>query len=53
MTWTDATRTLTMQPGAPSGATDVVRPRAFRVVLPDGRTNDVSYAGRRVTVTPR
>ena len=42
MTWTDATRTLTLEPGAPSGATDVVRPRAFRVVLPDGRTNDVS-----------
>ena len=41
---------LDLEPGAPSGATDVVRPRAFRVVLPDGRTNDVSHAGRRVTV---
>ena len=50
MTWNDATRTLTLEPGAPSGATDVVRPRAFRVVLPDGRTNDVSHAGRRVAV---
>ena len=51
MTWNDATRTVTLEPGAPKGATDVVRPRAFRVVLPDGRLNDVSYAGRRVAVT--
>ncbi len=50
MTWNDSTRTLTLDPGAPAGATDVVRPRVFRVVLPDGRTNDVSYNGRRVTV---
>jgi alpha-glucosidase (family GH31 glycosyl hydrolase) len=50
MAWNDATRTLTIEPGAASGATDVVRPRAFRVVLPDGHTQDVSYAGRRVSV---
>ena len=50
MTWNDATRTLTLDPGAPAGATDVVRPRAFRVVLPDGTAKDVSYTGRRVTV---
>jgi len=49
MTWNDATRTLTLEPGAPAGATDVVRPRAFRVVLPDGSAKDVSYSGRRVT----
>jgi hypothetical protein len=50
MAWNDATRTLTLDPGAPAGSTDVVRPRAFRVVLPDGSAKDASYAGRRVTV---
>lgn len=51
MSWNDATRTLTLDPGAPAGATDVVRQRAFRVVLPDGQAKDVSYAGKRVIVT--
>ena len=41
---------MTLEPGAPAGSTDVVRPRAFRVVLPDGQTKDVSYTGRRVSV---
>jgi alpha-glucosidase (family GH31 glycosyl hydrolase) len=50
MTWTDATRTLTLEPGAPAGATDIVRARDFRVVLPDGTAKNVSYAGKRVTV---
>lgn len=50
MTWTDATRTLTLDPGAPVGATDVVRPRIFRVMMPDGQTQDVSYNGRRTSV---
>jgi alpha-glucosidase/alpha-D-xyloside xylohydrolase len=50
MAWNDATNTLALEPGAPSGSTDVVRNRDFRVVLPDGRSKDVSYSGRRVTV---
>jgi alpha-glucosidase (family GH31 glycosyl hydrolase) len=50
MTWTDATSTLTLEPGAPAGSTDVVRNRRFRVVLPDGRSQDVSYTGRRAMV---
>jgi alpha-glucosidase/alpha-D-xyloside xylohydrolase len=50
MAWNDATNTLALEPGAPSGSTDVVRNRDFRVVLPDGRSKDVSYGGRRVTV---
>jgi hypothetical protein len=50
MTWSDATRTLALEPGAPAAATDVVRQRAFRVVLPDGQAKDVTYNGRRVTV---
>src|SRR5678816_2014329 len=49
MSWNDATRTLTLDPGAPAGATDVVRARTFRVVLPDGSAKDVPYNGRRVT----
>jgi alpha-glucosidase/alpha-D-xyloside xylohydrolase len=50
MSWNDVTNTLTLEPGAPAGSTDVVRNRDFRVVLPDGRTKDVSYTGRRATV---
>jgi len=50
MTWNDTTNTLTLEPGTPAGSTDVVRNRSFRVVLPDGRTKDVSYTGRRATV---
>ena len=50
MTWNDGTRTLTLDPGAPAGATDVVRARAFRVVLPDGSAKDIPYNGRRAAV---
>ena len=51
MTWNDATRTLTLEPGAPAGATDVVSDRKFRVeLLPEGSTKEVSYVGRRVQV---
>jgi alpha-glucosidase/alpha-D-xyloside xylohydrolase len=50
MAWNDATKTLTLEPGAPAGSTDVVRNRDFKVVLPDGRTKDVTYSGRRSVV---
>ncbi len=52
MTWNDKTRQLTLEPGAPRGATNVAAERRFRVLLlPDGTTRDVTYAGRRVQVT--
>jgi alpha-glucosidase (family GH31 glycosyl hydrolase) len=47
--WTDRTRQLTIEPGAPAGATNVVTGRTFRVqLLPEGTTKDVMYAGKRV-----
>jgi alpha-glucosidase (family GH31 glycosyl hydrolase) len=50
MRWNDGTKELTIEPGAPRGATNVVAERTFRVeVIPDGATRTVTYAGRRVT----
>ena len=47
--WNDREGQLTIEPGAPPGATDVVTERAFRVqVLPDGATREVTYSGKRV-----
>ena len=52
MTWSDRSRRLTLEPGAPPGATNVVSRRRFRVVmLPDGEERQVVYSGRRVSVT--
>ena len=52
LTWTDGARALTIEPGAPRGATNVAAPRQFRVqVLPDGPVKDVSYTGNRLRVT--
>ncbi|MEZ5319145.1 MAG: glycoside hydrolase family 31 protein [Vicinamibacterales bacterium] len=51
LTWTDASRTLAIEPGAPAGATDEPRPRDFRVVLPDGTARDVRYTGAPVRVS--
>jgi alpha-glucosidase/alpha-D-xyloside xylohydrolase len=51
MLWNERTRQLTLEPGAPRGATNVVSNRTFRVqLLPDGTTRDVAYAGKRVEV---
>ncbi len=51
MTWDDRTRRLTIEPGAPRGATSLGGPREFRVVvLPEGTTKTVSYAGQRIQV---
>ena len=51
MMWNDRTRQLTIEPGAPRGATNVVTERAFRVqLLPEGTTKEVKYAGRRMQV---
>lgn len=51
MTWDDRRHELTMEPWAPKGTTSLSPPRLFRVVLlPDGRTRQVRYAGNRRTV---
>ncbi len=52
MTWNDRSRQLTIEPGAPAGATNVVASRSFKVeMLPEGTIKTVTYAGRRVQVT--
>lgn len=52
LTWDDAARKLTIEPGAPEGATQLASNRTFRVeLLPDGATKNVRYTGRRVEVT--
>jgi alpha-glucosidase (family GH31 glycosyl hydrolase) len=51
MVWNDRARQLTIEPGAPRGATNVVAERTFRVqLMPEGTTRDVTYTGRRVQV---
>ncbi len=52
VTWDDRGKRLTIEPGAPRGATSLPTLRGFRVVmLPEGATKEVRYAGRRVAVT--
>jgi alpha-glucosidase/alpha-D-xyloside xylohydrolase len=51
ITWNDRTRELTLEPGAPAGASNDVRPRAFRIELPDGTTRAIDYRGQRLRVT--
>ena len=52
LTWNDRARRLTMEPGAPPGATNVVAERVFDVqLLPDGVTKRVTYRGMRTQVT--
>ena len=47
--WNDREGQLTIEPGAPRGATNVVTERAFKVqVLPDGATRQLIYSGKRV-----
>lgn len=51
MSWDDRGRRLTIEPGAPRGATNVVAERTFNVaLLPEGTTKRVSYSGRRMVV---
>ena len=52
LTWNDRAQRLTIEPGPPAGATNVVTPRTFEVVvIPTGRRATVTYAGPPVTVT--
>ena len=47
MRWNDRNAELTIEPGAPRGATNVVRAKTFRVrVLPEGTVREVVYNGR-------
>ena len=51
LTWNDRAQRLTIEPGAPTGAADVVRPRELRVQrLPHGEIKSVRYDGRRAAV---
>jgi alpha-glucosidase/alpha-D-xyloside xylohydrolase len=52
MVWDDAAQRLTIEPGPPQGAANVVTgPRTFRVeLLPGGETRTVQYDGSRLEV---
>jgi alpha-glucosidase (family GH31 glycosyl hydrolase) len=51
MTWNDRAKQLTLEPGAPKGATNVATRRTFRVLLlPEGAAKEVTYSGSRVRV---
>jgi alpha-glucosidase/alpha-D-xyloside xylohydrolase len=51
MSWSERTRRLTLEPGAPPGATNVITERTFKVqLLPEGTVKEVRYTGRRVQV---
>lgn len=48
LSWSDNNRQLTIEPGPPSGAANVVARRQFRVMLlPEGTTRGVTYTGQR------
>jgi len=52
ITWNDRAKQLTIEPGAPKGATNVTAKRVFKVLLlPEGTAKDVRYAGARVQMT--
>ena len=52
MTWDDRARRLTVEPGAPGGATSLSVDREFRVVImPQGAERLLRYTGGRVTIT--
>ncbi len=52
MTWTDRAATLTLEPGAPKGSTNVAAERRFRVqILPEGTVQETTYSGKRVQLT--
>jgi alpha-glucosidase/alpha-D-xyloside xylohydrolase len=51
MTWNDRTKRLTLEPGAPKGATNVATKRTFRAMLvPAGTSKEISYEGKRIEV---
>jgi alpha-glucosidase (family GH31 glycosyl hydrolase) len=49
ITWNDRTKQLTIEPGAPKGATNVDARRVFKLLLlPEGTMREVTYSGVRV-----
>jgi alpha-glucosidase (family GH31 glycosyl hydrolase) len=51
ITWNDRTKQVTIEPGAPKGATNILRKRVFRLLLlPEGIVKDVTYTGARMQV---
>jgi alpha-glucosidase/alpha-D-xyloside xylohydrolase len=49
--WDDSEQRLTLEPGAPTGSTNIVTPRTFRIAIAsDGTTREVRYEGQRVEV---
>ena len=49
--WNDRAKQLTLEPGAPSGSTNLPSERTFKIqVLPEGTVKEVRYTGRRVQV---
>ncbi|HEY9227147.1 MAG TPA: TIM-barrel domain-containing protein [Gemmatimonadaceae bacterium] len=52
ITWDDRAKRLTLEPGAPSGATNLQSTRTFNVVLlPEGATKTVRYGNSLTRVT--
>lgn len=51
MRWDDSGQSLTIEPGAPEGATNQPSNRVFKVeLLPDGTTKNVTYTGQRAEI---
>ena len=52
ITWNDRAKRLTIEPGAPTGATNRAGKRVFKLLLlPEGSVRDLSYAGVRVQIS--
>lgn len=51
MTWNDLNKTLTLEPAAPKGATDLPMSRTFAVqLLPEGVMKNINYSGKAVKI---
>jgi alpha-glucosidase (family GH31 glycosyl hydrolase) len=54
LTWNDAAKTLTVEPGTPAGigATNVINPKVFTVrMLPEGTERTLKYQGKKLTAS--
>jgi alpha-glucosidase/alpha-D-xyloside xylohydrolase len=50
--WNDRTKQITIEPGAPRGATNVTSKRVFKLLLlPSNQTKQVTYGGKRIQTT--
>jgi alpha-glucosidase (family GH31 glycosyl hydrolase) len=51
MTWNDRAKRLTLEPGAPKGATNLATKRTFRAhLLPAGTSKEINYEGKRIEI---